>query len=260
VNAALLLSCGGLAVYPDGGVASYPSSFTQGRFAFSHLSLPDDDDVDGNGEVDNHLPDVLRLVDAAVPERDLDPASFDALLQDNIANHSTILMDAATVGLELWIAFLWASREGGDLVPDKDAYNEEGHPTETVVGRFLGPQAFVAGPSTLRLDVVGALDLEPLPITLSGAMVTGDLDEGGVAGTVQAVLPVEATMNDFVLPLLPAEGYDIDGDGVPESVEELTALLAELAPSLGDVALPYGETGVSVTLLFEAVPATWLDP
>lgn len=258
--AALLLGCGGLRLYPDGAVPSYPSSFTHGRFAFTALSLPDDDDVDDDGNVDNHLPDVLRVVDAAVPERDLDPASFDAMLQDNIANHSTILVDAAQVGLDLWLAFLWATHEGGTLVPDPAAYNEDGDPTEIAIGYFLGERRFVAGPSQLRVDVVGDEALPPLPLTLAEAVLTGDLFDGGISGTIQAVLPVEATIEDFVVPLLPPNGYDIDGDGQAESLDELLDLIEEIAPSLGDVDLPYGETGISVTLSFAAEPANWQDP
>ncbi len=258
--AALLLGCGGLRLYPDGAYPSYPSSFTHGRYAFDALSLPDVPDVDGDGVVDNHLPDVLRLIDTIAPDQGFDPENFDVRLADNITEHSTILVDAEQADLTLQIAFLTATRVDGVLVPCPESYNESGTPTEVVKGVFLDETTIVAGPTTLRIEVVGALNTPTVPLQLSRATVEGTLSSAVMEGRIFAVLPIETTLSDFIIPLLPQDGYDIDGDGVVESVEELIAMLEDLAPSLADVELPYGELGVSVALDYVAHPASWQDP
>jgi hypothetical protein len=221
-----------------------------GSYEVRLFSIRSETDNDGDGLVDNHLPTALAAVNALLPEEGFDLESFNERITEGI-ELSRIYLDARRQGtlIDIDIAVAFSEEPG-----EEDASYAKALPSARLSGNFVEGNSFVAGPDDLELHVIGALDQPPVPIQLQGAMLEGSIDELGVRGIITARIPVESLMEDVVEPLLPAEGWDLDGDGTLESYDEVRDFVWELAPQIADVTLPDGSTAISVMLDLDALP------
>jgi hypothetical protein len=234
------------------------SSFREGQYVLFDLAVVASTDNDGDGVVDNHLPNALAAVDVLVPEGGFDLATFNETLRDNVANHSAVLLGATHRPPQLQLALLAGARDGEQLTVDPAALGPEGEPLVVLEGAFDDEHIFHAGPGMVELPIVGAEGLDPMPVRLEMAHLGGTLDAAGSEGVLTGVLPIAMVIEAFVEPLLPEEGYDLDGDGILESHAELLDFVADLAPLIADTVIePYGELGVTARLSFAAEAALW---
>lgn len=230
------------------------STFVAGQYLIEDLALYEDADVDGDGTVDNNLANALNLVDFLMPAEDLSVASFNAMLASGLHPMNVILLDAAQDNGVLTVGLLYAESTATGVRIDETSMDENGDPLIQFVGGFTSQTAFDAGPVDMALPVTFSVADGPVQIALVDVRLAGTMSAGLTEGDMTAVVPITVIVEDIVDPLIPVDGYDIDGDGVNETKQEILDLVWSIAPSAGDVDLGNGETGVSATFSFFGVP------
>jgi hypothetical protein len=251
---ALLAACGGDPSEPGGGPSAEPTEpehvVTPGP-SYRILTLGVDPETDANddGAVDNHFPTALATIDALLPGQGFTIPEFDARLTDNVVNWSPVVVDTETVdeGAILYlhlIVYAASFDAAGNVVIDEGS--------GVLLPGSLGGANFAVGPADFDLWVVGLEGLAPIPVKFRETYITGALQPDRIDGQITSVIPLDQLVAEFVDPMVPPEGWDLQGDGLLEPREEVLAFIDEVSPLLADVSLPDGQPGISVRLDFTA--------
>ncbi len=249
----LLAACGG-GLSPGGETpAAEPEDehvVTAGpSYRIVSLTLDGSADSNGDGTVDNHFPAALEAVNALLPNRGFTAAEFGVRLTDNVVNYSPVVIDTETVD-EGVLIYLHLIVFAGTLDADGAVIVDES--SGVMLPGSLGGDNFAAGPADFDLWVVGLEGMAPLPVLFRETYITGSIDDAGITGQITSVIPLDQLVADFVAPMIPPEGWDLEGDGVLEPREEVLAFVDEVAPLLADVELPDGTPGITARLDFFA--------
>lgn len=228
-----------------------PVTFSE-RYRMTVLEIPAETDTDGDGVIDNHLPEALELLDFAVPENGFGRVAFNERLAEHVTELRPVFFDVRISDV------LALDVLGSVLDEDGVVRIDEDHPT-TLPGTIDDAGGFDAGPGDLTLDVVMADGLPSVPLGLLETRAAGELRDAGFSsgpgvlhGTLFTLLSIDAIVQDLIDPSVPAEGWDLDRDGVPEPKPEVMGIVANLAELLGDSRLVDGSSAISGALAFEA--------
>jgi hypothetical protein len=237
---------------PPPDTAEPLSDFEAGTFrvnALRILPVGEGIDLDGNGTIDNALPGLLPLVDAALPaDMTIDDVNNRLDLQLSLDNLH-ILVDA-NHDVDLVVDLLDGTRdEAGNLASTPESYDEQGVPNQRLVGAFFSGDRMRVGPAEIQVPMAFESDGPILAISAQQAYLRGTLTDSGVGAFIAAAFTVESAMNEIVIPLVQ--------DGLPESEWATTTAVARgLLDLAADVTVD-GEPAISATLRIEAVPETW---
>ncbi len=240
-----LSGCTALSSYNvEGHTASGAASLERSSYIVTALGVQRVDDTDGDGQVDNQLVNALNAIDIVLPDDFMSLALFNERLIEVLEKpDNRIVLETAVEGDEMSVDVLPSSEQGSALVRNHDAGS-------SLDGEALGAGMFLVGPSDVSFRVIARDDLLPVDVPLVQTVMTGDHDGEGIDGELQGIIPLDPILDDVVDPLLWATGWDIDGDGVLETPEEVSAFIRELAPGLADTRLQDGSLGISATLSF----------
>jgi hypothetical protein len=234
--------CQGLSAHNAPLEADVPAE--AGSWLVTSLMLERTDDVDGDGVVDNQLLNAVEAVDLVLADDFMSPAAFNERLVEVLEMpDNRVVMETEQAGSSLLVEVLAAAEDAGELQPDWGS-------AVRLDGTLRDDRSFVVGPSDLTFQVIARVDLPPVLVPLDATTITGELGFDEVTGTMMGVVPVDPVIDRVIAPTL--YPYDIDGDGVAETPEEILDLIRELAPALSDVTLPDGTLGVSAALSFVA--------
>jgi hypothetical protein len=247
----------------DTGPTGYPSSFTSGKYRMNAFVLqPVDEgaDLDGDGTPDNNLPKLLTLADTAISGQGLSPDAINATIADNIATGQlVILVDAAYADFVLGYDVLaGAVAEDGTLGIDPSSYDAAGNVRGGLTGTFTTEADFNAATAHGEIPVTFIAGDPPLLVPMDDIQVVGSLEAAGTSGFLYGVLPAQSIVDNVIEPLIPAEGYDSDGDGSPDfTKEQLMGTVTSLVnnENMADIVYPDGTRGVSAAFRFTAAAA-----
>jgi hypothetical protein len=245
----------------SGGNGGYPSDFSSGKYQWTAFTILGDGagrDWNDDGQPDNNLPNVLETFAILLP--DLSKTNLNDVAADAIQNDELVLLaDANFDGGELTLDFLAGLLdEDGGLVVDEATSYKDGVPVSRLVGTFTSDDEYTAGPDPmlLALPVTAGGDLAPIPleeVTMQGELGTVTLD-----GTFSGIVPVVSFVAGVLPVFVPAEGFDMNGDGEIGSGEtqaELIDLATLLLDTGADVVTEDGEPGISAAFHFAAAAA-----
>lgn len=228
-------------------------------YRVSELRLFAETDTDGDGVKDNHMPLALLVVDLVIATESFTVTSFNANLQDNIDDFETIiLLDVRSDGRAVSLDMLRGQGTSlNNLQPAPDSYDADGAALSTLNGFFTSESAFYAGPADIEVPITLVQGLPPAPLGVLDVQMSGDANLTTVTGKLAGVIPIRQVIDKLIAPLIPPQGIDITGDGVPETQAEVIALIENVAPQLGDVDLGGGERGISSVFSFRAIQHNW---
>lgn len=218
---------------------------TEVLFRMAGLEVLADVDTDGDGVVDNHLPDALAAIDLVLPEQGFAVDPFNARLAETIDSRTPVFVDAVWSGaaLELTVA-TGAFDEAGRAAPSPSGGG--------ILGGSLEPSGhFRAGPGDLAIEVSIRDGDEPVPFGLLETDADGTIDTVGIVGTLHTLVSVQAVIDDVIAPSVPDEGWDLDRDGVLEPKSEVMDLVDQLAPLAADTTLADGSPAITAVLAFD---------
>jgi hypothetical protein len=256
-----LVGCSAGADDSDVEPESYPSTFTQGKYRVTMLSLMPEDsgvDFDGDGTLDNNLPKALGAADLLIKDSDLSPEGFDASIAEYIADFDlNILADASYARGEVTLDLLSGAydAETESMTIDAISYDGGGDPQTRLLGVFLDQVAMESGSDRAILPVPFVPGDPPSQVPLERMTLTGDLDGDELVGTITGVIPAMELADDVLSPLIPAEG----SGGL--SREQLLAALRTFAglENIADIDLGDERRGVSCAFSVRAEPAVWTE-
>lgn len=242
-----LLGCTLSAFGPGGGPVDPqgPSGGTTVRFRLSGLEILADADTDGDGVVDNHLPDALAAIDLVLPNQGFAVDPFNERLADTIDHVTPVFLDAEWLGAALQLTVRTGSVDAGGAVRVADGDGG------SLGGSIDGQGNFAAGEGDLEIETVFREGSPPVPLQLLQTNVEGSLDTSGIAGTLRTLLSVDDVIDDVIEPSIPEEGWDIDFDGIPDPKSEVMELVEQLAPLAADAALDDGTPAITAALAFD---------
>ena len=210
---------------PDSAIDAAPAG-TAHTFAMDRILLPTQSgdgtkyglDLDGDGNVDNALGNVLIAVTAAVSGTGDFQATEDAAIAsqaviDLVDVQATDLTDAVDVGL---------TEYEGAPVTGSGVEVAAGSPTDSYMLGTISASAFAGGPGRATLTLV-LFDSAPITVTLRGARSTiGSVSSSGLASGVLAGAITQDDMNATVLPAIAAGisaqfAHDCTVGGTPPS-------------------------------------------
>lgn len=231
--------------------------FEQGSYrATSIRVMPPGDgiDQDGDGDIDNALPELLLLVDAALPG-DLSPTDVnDRLLGLILTQELNILFDANHDGTVLTIDVLEGELDtNGDLRATPGSFDELGMPRQHLVGAFVVDNDIRVGPGSITVPIQFLADEPVVRFEAATAYLRGQLDDDDFGAFMSGAFTVSSIMDDVVIPLI--DSFVID----PTDRAGLVALAQTIIDGEADVVVN-GEPAISTTFRIEAEPATWLPP
>lgn len=249
-------------------VPGYPSSFTSGKFRVSSLVLLDEEegiDFDGDGTLDNNLPNALVPVDILMGSGvDMSREGFNATLADAIAqNLLNMLLNANHANLILEVDVLGGTTETGILTVDPISLDVNGEPASTFEGHFESERKFTGGPDNVVIPITFFADSDPVMARATRAHIWGTMDDAAVDGIIAGVVPARNLIDDVIEPTIPEAGFDTNGDGEPDvSKEAIMETVEGLADNenIADIELPNGERGVSAAFQFVAFQTTFGTP
>lgn len=236
------------------------SDFEAGQYRVSTLELMESGvgfDIDGDGEQDNKLPDILTMVNYFVADIDLSPDGFNATLADSLESGALILLlDARHTGSDLTLDLLLGAEDDvGELsVDEEQSYDEgTGEPYSRLHGAFLDQVAYEAGPDDIQIPITVYPDEPALLVPLVGGLAEGDLEAEATEGMLGGAIPVEDLVDQVVAPIIPEEGYD------DRTKEEWLELIESTAndEAVSDLELEDGSRAFSAALAYTAAPAAW---
>ncbi len=239
------------------GTAAPVSSFTSGGYLLNHLALVAEHDTDGDGETDNNLPLILNLVNVLMGTDDFSVESVNTQIAESLYPDNILLVDALQQDSTLTLDLLLGEDDGSGLSVDPASYDDAGVPHSRMQGAFSDEIRFTVDADAIEIPIVIFEGVDPVPLRFEVVSLSGELDTATLDAALFGAIPISGVINDMVDPLIPDEGYDLDGDGVPEPKEEILDLVWSIAPSAGDIELGDGETGVSALLEFQASAATF---
>lgn len=236
--ASSLLGCGALSAFIEPEVR---------RYRIGDLRILDDPDPDRDGVVDNHLPQALSGVAAALPEQGLDVGHLNDRMAETIALWTPLFVETSVARADLVLTVA-----NGHFDPDGRAVPPPEGAGYGLAGTLHPSGGFLAGPGDLVVEVAVHEAFDPVPFALRETVAEGNLDEIEILGTIRTLVPVDGIVEDVIEPTVPAEGWDLDWDGDPEPRSEVLALVEELAPLAADTALADGSPAISAVLAFAA--------
>lgn len=237
----------------------YPSSFPGGKYRITKLQLATDSDTDGDGVIDNNLANVFGMMDLLITTEDLSTLTFNERMQSNLDEWLTNVLIEATndQGAIDYMLYRGIADKAFNLTIDPDSLDESGNAIVQLSGSFATEQGFTAGPGNIAIPVNFIADLSTVQVSMEEALFDGVLTEQQTAGVLTGALPVDALLETVIDPMITDDGADINGDGIPETKEEIMAIVESIAPAAGDVDLGEERTGVSARFSFIAVPASF---
>jgi hypothetical protein len=249
----------------DGG-GGYPSDFSTGGYrmsAFTILGAGEGKDWNGDGTLDNNLPNVLTAFGFFLEGYDLSKDGLNTIAADAIDNDTLVLLiDARYDDADLTLDFLAGVLDGdGNLQVDEDeSYDSQGEPISRMVGRFVSENTYTAGPNSIVLPIPVDAAGTPAPFPLEDVRMDGNLGAITLDGTIVGIVPV-APFVEGVLPIfIPEAGFDLDGDdeiGEGETQADLIALVTGLLNTSADVETSAGAPGISAAVHFSAGAAVF---
>jgi hypothetical protein len=228
----------------DVDVVELPVTFS-GRYRVTRLEILADPDTDGDGTIDNALPESLALLDLAVPESGFSLGPFNERLDEHVNELRPVYIDAS-IGEGLILDVLSSE------IDEDGAVQIRSSTPETLYGTIDSDGEFEAGPGNLTLDVVLREDLASVPLGLLETVTRGSLLDDEMEGTLATLLSIDSIVADVIEPTIPQEGWDVDRDGTPEPRNEVMDIVAGLAELLADTTLQDGSPAISAVLAFEA--------
>lgn len=240
----------------------YPSSYEGGKYRLTSFVLQDDEtgeDLDGDGEVDNNLPNLLNLVDAAVDGSDLTADGLNGEIEFAIANDTLVMLVEfdRTDGLALDI--LGGSIEKADtadpgtIVVSEASYDSDGNAKSHLEGSMTSEAGFEVGPGDVVLPVPFFADADPYDIPVERTEVLGEVDAKVSSGMVVGVIPGDRLLDEVILPLM--RDLEYTEEQIAEYEETLQAVL-ELE-TMSDIELDDDRRGVSCAFSYTAEVVTW---
>jgi len=236
------------------------SAFRSNSWLLEDLDIVPITDTDGDGTLDNKLPEVLEAVDLLMRNQDMSTAAINENIAANIAQLTTVVfLDADSDGDALEIDVLTGmAGDGTTLAVDPVSYDDLGVPRSQLIGEFVDSLSFgVSGAVLLRITMLQGV--APAPVQLQSVVLDGEITESELVltGRLRGVIPVDSFIDEAIAPLIPPEGYEIF-PGVISSRDEVLAIIRDLAPGLADVTLPDGSVGISA--VFDLVAGEWEIP
>jgi hypothetical protein len=235
--------------------AGYPSTFEEGRFRITALSLNplgEGTDHNGDGIPDNNLPNALMLVDLAIADQDFSLIGFNDLIATSLAdNVLNILIGAEHIdrSLRLTVYSGLFQEETGDYAVDPGSFDESGEPISIFEGHFDSETAFGVSADSAVLPVTFILEDGPLPVPLQQASLGGDLTPTSLSGQISGVIPGDELVNNVIAPMIPEDGTSgMSREEIIELVQGLTT-----NETLMDVPLSNGKRGISAAFSFETI-------
>lgn len=215
------------------------------RYRVSSLAILAELDTDGDGEVDNHLPEGLELLDFAVPDSGFGLDAFNQRLREHVTELRPVYFDVRISDvLQLDVLSSDLDEDGVVRVVEDDV--------TTLSGTVDDAGVFEAGPGDITLDVLLRDDLPSVPLGLLETEISGDLLDVVLSGRLRTLISIDSVVADVIEPSIPDEGWDVDRDGTPEPKNEVMGIVANLAELLADNQLEDGSPAISAVLSVDA--------
>ena len=225
--------------------------------------LPSDQgaDLDGDGEIDNKLPDVLNTVDALVTAQDLTKTGINEALAAGLGDDTlVVLIDAEHDDPDLRVDVLLGTvdEDTDALGVDEQSYGEDGAPTSRLSGWFESQEEFTASADYILIPVTFYPDEPPLFIPLAIAVMEGELTAARCDGTLVGAAPVDDVIELVVEPLIPT-GDDYDKSKyLNQERDEFIEGIRDLAnENMADIELEDGSMAFSAALSFGSQDDSW---
>jgi hypothetical protein len=251
----------------DDSGGGYASAYTDGKYRLSAFTILGEDagkDWDGDGDPDNKLPDVLAAFDFLLAGFDLSKVGLNTLIADAIRDDTlVVLVEASNANDELTLDFLTGMVDGDGVVSVDGAhsYDAAGDPVSRVVGRFVDASSYVAGPDPIVVSIPVDASSPPAPFPVEEVLMDGGLASIALDGTMVGIVPVDRFVHSVVPIFIPADGFDLNGNGDidpdTESQSAITALITTLLNTQADLATEDGRPGISAAFHFAASAATF---
>jgi hypothetical protein len=234
------------------------STYESGQFRVSLLSIESDMtvgvDLDGDGEVDNKLPQVLQLA-ATLTGEPLDVDSLNTVLLSDISKGALILLTelgytdrALTVD-----AMLGVADKSGALSVDKSSYTD-GVPNTRFSGAFSSQTDYTSSSERIELPFPLLVGEPAVLVPLELAQNIGSVDGSANGGIIVGAVPVDDFMSQVIDPVIPTgEDYD-PSDFLDMDRDELLDFIYEFATgeTMADITLADGRKAVSAVVNYSA--------
>lgn len=243
-------------------VVEWPSDYTQGQYrvsSFVLLGQEEGDDLDGDGESDNKLPNALTLAAAFVGD-EVAPEGLNEQVALAIEADDLVILLAAVYANGLLTTDVLAGtvdEETSELAVDVEAsYDDQNQPFSRLEGGFSDQTHFSTGPGAIKVPVTFYPDEPPLPVPLEEALIYGSLEADASDGRIVGIIPADDLIDQVIDPLIPEGGYE------GYTKEELMELISGLKDNdfVVDQELPDGERGVSAAFSYSATTAQFELP
>ena len=276
VGASLLVACGDKdtvddTATPSGGgdsgdtvaEAEPLSTYESGQFRVSSLSIASDPkagvDLDGDGELDNKLPQVLQLA-ATLTGEPLDVVSLNEILATDVYKGNLILLtELGYVDRTLTVdAMLGVEDESGTLTVDESSYTD-GTPNTRFVGAFDSQTTYAASSTRIELPFPLLIGEPAVLVPLELAQTIGEVDNDSNGGIIVGAVPVDDFMTQVIDPIIPT-GDDYDPSAFLDMErEELLDFIYEFATgeTMADITLEDGRKAVSAVVTYSGGPASF---
>jgi len=243
---------------------SYPSSYESGKYRAESLVIVEDleggGDVDGDGDTENKLPQVLVLVDIATTQ-DLGADDINATLEADIDDGTIVVLSelAYAEGSLTQDILLGSLDESEAIVVDPMSYDDAGVPNSRLSGIFQDETTYRTKADRILLPFPIQADEPPFLVPLEMVVIEGTVTDETVTGFMYGAVPVDDLIDDIVDPITPT-GDDYDpADFQDMERDEFLQYLRELGndENVSDIELSDGRRAVSAALTFEANAADW---
>ncbi len=235
-----------------------PTNFESGSYRIVLMEIEDSKvgyDLDGDGEIDNELPDVLMVLNMAVADEDLSREGLNATIAESVANDELVLLAEASYGaLTLtYDLLLGVAAKDGSLSVDEEQSYEGGEPKSRFTGSFSDETTISLSADSAQIPVTFYVGEPALEIPLEQALAEGSLDSAQTAALLGGAIPVDLLMEQVVTPMIARTAKD----------KEEKADLVELAETVlsnknyADIDLGGGRRGISAALSYSAEAASW---
>ena len=235
-----------------------PTAFESGTYRISLMEIEASEvgyDLDGDGEIDNELPDVLMVLNMAVSGEDLSREGLNATIAESVTNDELVLLaDASYSSLTLtYDLLLGLVAKDGSLAVDEEQSYEGGEPKSRFTGTFSDETTISLTAGSAQIPVTFYANEPALEIPLEQALAVGGLDDAQTAALLGGAIPVDMLMEQVVTPMIARTA----------KTKEEKADLVDLAETVlsnknyADIDLGGGRRGISAALSYSAEAASW---
>lgn len=249
----------------DSAAQSYPSSYESGKYRADTLVIVEDPegggDVDGDGETENKLPNVLKLVDIATTQPTA-AEDINATLVEDLGDGTIVVLGEMTYAdgtLTQDILLGAYDEETETLSVDEVSYGDDGIPESRMTGIFLDETSYIVEADRMYLPFPIVAEEPPILVPLELVTVEGSVTPESLDGMMYGAVPVDGMIDDVVDAITPTgEDYD-PADYQDMEREEFLEYLRDFAndPNVSDIDLGDGRRGVSAALTFTTAEADW---